>query len=62
MPKTARLINRAQVKAFALACAQERARKFTRVSGEFYDNIEASVRSAVRHRVATAPSVGVTLR
>lgn len=56
------LINRSKVKELALACAQERARKFTRVSDDFHVAIEAAVRSAIRNRVLTAPSVGVTLR
>lgn len=56
------LINRTHVKALALAYAQERARKFTRVGDDFYVAIDAAVRNAVRHRVMTAPSVGVTLR
>jgi hypothetical protein len=57
-----RLINRKAVKELALACAQQRARKFTRVSDDFMVGIEGAVRAAVATRVANHPSVGVTLR
>ena len=56
------LINRSKIKALALAQAQLRARKFTRVSDDFFVAIEAAVRNAVANRVANAPSLGVTLR
>lgn len=56
------LINRAKVKSLALACAQQRARKFTRVGAEFYVAINAAVANAVSSRVANHPSVGVTLK
>lgn len=56
------LINRAKVKSLALACAQQRARKFTRVGAEFYVAINAAVINAVHSRVASHPSVGVTLK
>lgn len=56
------LINRAKVKDLALACAQQRARKFTRVGAEFYSAINAAVHNAIAHRVASAPSIGVTLK
>jgi len=56
------LLNRAKVKALALACAQQRARKFTRVSNDFYVGAEAALRNYISHRVANHPSVGVTLR
>lgn len=56
------LINRAKVKSLALACAQQRARKFTRVGAEFYVAINAAVANAVASRVANHPSVGVTLK
>lgn len=56
------LINKAKVKSLALACAQQRARKFTRVGASFYDAINATVMNAVNARVANHPSVGVTLK
>lgn len=56
------LINRKKVKDLALACAQQRARKFTRVGASFYDAINASVMNMVNHRVANHPSVGITLK
>lgn len=56
------LINRAKVKSLALAHAQQRARKFSRVGKEFYVAINAAVANAVAARVANHPSVGVTLK
>lgn len=56
------LLNRAKVKALALACAQQRARKFTRVSNDFYVGAEAALRNYISHRVANHPSIGITLR
>lgn len=56
------LINRAKVKSLAIACGQQRARKFTRVSDDFLVGAEAALRSYVHQRVANHPSVGVTLR
>jgi hypothetical protein len=56
------LLNKAKVKALALACAQQRARKFTRVGNSFYVAVEAALRNAIRQRVANHPSIGVTLR
>lgn len=56
------LLNRAKVKALALACAQQRARKFNRVSNDFYVGVEASLRNVIIQRVAKHPSLGLTLR
>lgn len=56
------LLNRAKVKSMALACAQQRARKFTRVSNDFYVGAEAALRNYIHSRVANHPSVGITLR
>lgn len=56
------LINRAKVKDLALACAQHRARKFNRVGKEFYAAINQAAYQAVINRVASHPSVGVTLK
>lgn len=56
------LLNQAKVRALALALAQQRARKFSRVSNEFYVGAEAALRNYIRQRVANHPSVGITLR
>lgn len=56
------LINRAKVKELALACAQNRARKFSRVSGDFLLAANAHLRAFVNDRVASHPSKGVTLK
>lgn len=56
------LLNQAKVRALALGLAQQRARKFTRVSNEFFVGAEAALRNYIRQRVANHPSVGITLR
>jgi hypothetical protein len=56
------LINRAKVKAMALQHAQLRARKFTRVSNDFYVAVEACLRNCIATRIANHPSVGITLK
>jgi hypothetical protein len=56
------LICRSQIKKLALYCAQQRARKFSRVGAEFYAAINEDVRRCVTQRVANHPSVGVTLK
>lgn len=56
------LINKSNVKKLALACAQQRARKFDRVGKDFYIAINAAVSNAVTSRVASHPSVGKTLK
>jgi hypothetical protein len=61
-PTKTPLLNRAKVKALALACAQRRARKFTRVSNEFYVGAEAALRNYIHRHVENHPSVGVTIR
>lgn len=56
------LINRQAVELLALDFSQKMRRgKFTRVSKEFLDDIEAQVRTMVNHRVHRAPGVGKTL-
>jgi len=55
------LLNRAEVKALALACAQQRAAPL-RVSNDFYVGAEAALRNYISHRVANHPSIGITLR
>ena len=56
------LLNQAKVRALALALAQQRARKFTRASNEFFVGAEAALRNYTRQRVANPPPVGITLR
>jgi hypothetical protein len=56
------LINRAKVKQLALACAQNRARKFTRVGSDFFAAANACLVNFINTRVANHPSVGVTLK
>jgi hypothetical protein len=56
------LINRAKVKSLALHAAQQRARKFTRVGGDFYLKANAALSNFVVHYVANHPSVGVTIK
>lgn len=56
------LINRSKVKRYILDYASEnRAHKFTRVSQEALDKVEAAARSAARSIVTSAPSKGKTL-
>jgi hypothetical protein len=55
------LINRAAIKKLALGTAEKRAHKFTRVSAQFLDDIEAQVRSLVTRKVHAHPSKGQTL-
>ena len=56
------LTKQSQVKKFILDfAANNRAHKFSRVSQETLDRIEAAARSAARAIVTTAPSKGKTL-
>lgn len=56
------LINREAVRDFALHCAATgRGGRFTRVSSQFLDEIEALVRSSIVSRVHRAPGIGKTL-
>lgn len=56
-----KLISKKHVKLFALAIAQNRGRKFTRVGGEFYVKCEASLKQFIRDYVHRLPSVGKTI-
>lgn len=57
------LINKAQVKKYALHQSKERrGGKFTRVSAEFLEAINGAVIRAVIDRVHGHPSVGKTLK
>jgi len=56
------LINRSKVKRFILDFASEnRAHKFSRVSQESIDRVEAAARAAAKAIVTSAPSKGKTL-
>lgn len=56
------LINRSKVKRYILDFASEnRAHKFTRVSQEALDKVEAAARTAAKAIVTSAPSKGKTL-
>lgn len=56
-----KLISKKHVKLFALAMAEKRAQKFTRVGGEFYVKCEASLKQFIRDYVHRLPSVGKTI-
>jgi len=56
-----KLINKAKVRAFALACASKRAHKFTRVGADFYLQAEVALKAWIMSRVNSAPSKGQTL-
>ena len=56
------LINKSQVKKFILEyAAANRAHKFSRVSQETLDKVEAATRAACKAIVTSAPSKGKTL-
>lgn len=55
------LLNKKEVKRFALEIASKRSHKFTRVSGDFLVSMEAQVRMAITNKVEYAPSKGKTL-
>ena len=57
------IISRANVKKLALEVSQQdRAGKFTRVSKDFLDRIEAITKRAIVAEVQRHPSVGITLK
>jgi hypothetical protein len=58
---TTRLINRARVKQFALAVAEKRAHRFTRVGEEFLLRCEGNTREFIRQYVNRLPSKGKTI-
>jgi hypothetical protein len=61
-----KLINKTHVRNYALAVLAEKRpalkEKMTRVSGEFFDRIDAAVRNAVVHHIESMPSTGKTIR
>ena len=56
------LINRKQVRTFALEIAKGRAHRFTRVSEDFLLQCEAHLKAHIRDGVHRHPSVGRTLK
>jgi len=56
------LLNRRQVRAYALDVAKSRAHKFTRVSEEFLVDCEALLKATIRARIHRLPSVGRTIK
>jgi hypothetical protein len=57
-----RLLNRKQVKEFALETAKSRAHKFTRVGSEFYVTCEAYLKTYIRSHIQRHPSKGKTIK
>lgn len=62
MKAETKLLNRAQVKRFALDCAATRAHRFTRISAAFLLGCEACLREHIRRQVRSQPSKGKTLQ
>lgn len=62
MKTETKLLNRSQVKRFALECAQTRAHRFTRVSSGFLLGCEAQLKEHIRRQVRSHPSRGRTLQ
>jgi len=57
-----KLINRKQVKQFALDVARStRAQKFTRVGGSFFLQCEANLKEFIRNSIRRHPSKGKTI-
>ncbi len=56
-----KLINRRQVKQFALDMAKSRAHKFTRVGGDFFLKCEGNLKEFIRSYVQSLPSKGKTI-
>lgn len=56
------LINKKKAKEFALELGQARFHKFTRVSGEFFIELEGVVKDYIRRKVDNLPSVGKTIK
>ena len=55
------LINRKKVKEFALAMAQSRSHKFTRVGSDFTAKCEGCLKEFIRNYVHRLPSKGKTI-
>lgn len=56
------LLNRKQVRQFALEMATHRAHKFTRVGGDFFLKCEGQLKAFIRSEVQRHPSVGRTIK
>ena len=56
-----KLISRKHVKAYALAMAESRAHKFTRVGADFFIKAEAQLKLFIRQYVKSLPSKGKTI-
>jgi len=56
------LLNRSKVRQFALAMAETRAHKFTRVGDEFFTRCEVQLKNFIRDQVHRHPSVGKTIK
>ena len=56
-----KLISRKHVKAYALAMAQLRSHRFTRVGGGFFIKCEAQLKTFIRGYVKSLPSKGKTI-
>ena len=56
------LINKKKVKEFALAMAQTRTHKFTRVGGDFFVLCEGNLKQFIRSHVQRLPSKGKTIK
>ncbi len=57
-----RLLNRKNVRQFALEMAKHRAHRFTRVGGDFFLKCEGQLKAFIRSEVQRHPSVGRTLK
>jgi hypothetical protein len=55
------LLNKSNVKKFALAQAEHRHHKLTRVSSELFDAAEALLREWIQTQVERQPSTGKTI-
>ena len=56
-----KLISRKHVKEYALAAARMRTHQFTRVGGDFFIKVEATVKEFIRSYVKSLPSKGKTI-
>lgn len=61
MTKT-KLISRKHVKLFALAMAEARAHRFTRVGDEFFVRCEGHLKGFIADYIRRLPSKGVTIK
>jgi hypothetical protein len=58
------IVSPSKTREYALAMAQAHrpAAKFTRVSKEFIDAVEAQVKAVILQRIKSHPTIGITLR